>query len=64
MTSEFNSMKSSFFKEVNSFKNQFLNTSESTLGLQNQNDSNNNTTLNILERLISHLEDQVSTLNS
>ena len=62
MTSEFNSMKSSFFKEVNSFKNQFLNTSESTLGLQNQNDSNNNTKLNILERLISHLEDQVSTL--
>ena len=62
MTSEFNSMKLSFFKEVNSFRNQFLNTSESTLGLQNQNDSNNNTTLNILERLISHLEDQVSTL--
>ena len=62
MTSEFNSMKSSFFKEVNSFKNQFLNTSENTLGLQNQNDSNNNTTLDILERMISHLEDQVSTL--
>ena len=62
MTSEFNSMKSSFFKEVNSLKNQLLNTSESTLGLQNQNDSNNSTTLNILERLISHLEDQVSTL--
>ena len=62
MTSEFNSMKSSFFKEVNSFKNQFLNTLESTLGLQNQNDSNNNTTMNILERLISHLEDEVSTL--
>ena len=62
MTSEFNSMKSSFFKEVNSFKNKLLNTSESTLGLQNQNDSYNNTTLNILERLISHLEDQVSTL--
>ena len=62
MTCEFNSMKSSFFKEVNSFKNQLLNTSESTLGLQNQNESNNSTTLNILERLISHLEDQVSTL--
>ena len=62
MTSEFNSMKSSFFKEVNSFKNQLLNTSESTLGLQNQNHSNNNTTLNILERLISHLEDQVGKL--
>ena len=56
-------MKSAFLKEANSFKNQILDTSESTSHLRSQNDSNNNNnTLNVLERLITHLEDEVSTL--
>ena len=63
MLSEFESMKSAFLKEANSFKNQILYTSESTSHLRSQNDSNNNNnTLNVLERLITHLEDEVSTL--
>ena len=63
MLSEFESMKSAFLKEVNSFKNQILDTPESTSHLRSQNDSNNNNnTLNVLERLITHLEDEVSTL--
>ena len=63
MLSEFESMKSAFLKEANSFKNQILDTSESTSHLRSQNESNNNNnTLNVLERLITHLEDEVSTL--
>ena len=58
MLSEFESMKSAFLNEANSFKNQILDTSESTSHLRSQNDSNNNNnTLNVLERLITHLED-------
>ena len=63
MLSEFESMKSAFLKKANSFKNQILDTSESTSHLRSQNESNNNNnTLNVLERLITHLEDEVSTL--
>ena len=55
-------MKSAFLKEANSFKNQILDTSESTSHLRSQNESNNNNnTRNVLERLITHLEDEVST---
>ena len=63
MLSEFESIKSAFLKEANSFKNQILDKSESTSHLRSQNESNNNNnTLNVLERLITHLEDEVSTL--
>ena len=62
MLSEFESMKSTFFKEANSFKNKILDTSDNFSHLQSKNVSNKNNTLNVLERLISHLEGQVTTL--
>ena len=62
MLSEFESMKSAFFKEANSFKNKILDTSDNFSHLQSKNVSNKNNTLNVLERLISHLEGQVTTL--
>ena len=39
MLSEFESMKSAFLKEANSFKNQILDISESTSHLRSQNES-------------------------
>ena len=62
MLKEFESIKSAFFKEVNSFKNRILDTCDDCPHLQSKNDKNINNTLNVLERLITHLEGQVSTL--
>ena len=62
MLSEFESMKSAFFKEANSFKNKIPDTSDNFLHLQSKKVSNKINTLNVLERLISHLEGQVTTL--
>ena len=63
MINEFESMKYSFFKEVNSFKSQLLETSEiDPTRIQSQTDSI--TTSSILERLIVQLQDQVSTLKN
>ena len=56
-------MKYSFFKEVNSFKKQLLETSEiDPTRIQSQTDNINITS--ILERLIVQLQDQVSTLKN
>ena len=63
MINEFESMKYSFFKEVNSFKKQLLETSEiDPTRIQSQTDNINISS--ILERLIVQLQDQVSTLKS
>ena len=63
MINEFESMKYSFFKEVNSFKKQLLETSEiDPTRIQSQTDNINITS--ILERLIVQLQDQVSTLKN
>ena len=63
MISEFESMKYSFFKETNYFKEQLLETSEiDPTRIQSQTDNINITS--ILERLIVHLQDQVSTLKN
>ena len=63
MINEFESMKYSFFKEVNSFKSQLLETSEiDPTRIQSQTD--NVTTSSILERLIVQLQDQVSILKN
>ena len=60
MINEFDSMKYSFFKEVNSFKEQLLETIETDpTHIQSQTDNINITS--ILERLIVQLQDQVST---
>ena len=63
MINEFESMKYSFFKEVNSFKKQLLETSEIDL-TQIQSQTENINTSSILERLIAQLQDQVSTLKN
>ena len=56
-------MKYSFFKEVNSFKKQLLETSEiDPTRIQSQTDNINITS--ILERLIVQLQDQISTLKN
>ena len=56
-------MKYSFFKEVNSFKKQLLETSEiDPTRIQSQTDNTDITS--ILERLIVQLQDQVSTLKN
>ena len=56
-------MKYSFFKEVNSFKKQLLETSEiDPTRMQSQTDNINITS--ILERLIVQLQDQISTLKN
>ena len=56
-------MKYSFFKEVNSFKKQLLETSEiDPTRIQSQIDNINITS--ILERLIVQLQDQISTLKN
>ena len=56
-------MKYSFFKEVNSFKKQLLETSEiDPTRIQSQTDNINITS--ILKRLIVQLQDQVSTLKN
>ena len=63
MINEFELMKYSFFKEVNSFKSQLLETSEiDPTRIQSQTD--NVTTSSILERLIVQLQDQVSILKN
>ena len=63
MINEFESMKYSFFKEVNSFKKQLLETSEiDPTRIQSQTDNINITS--ILERLIVQLQDQISTLKN
>ena len=63
MINEFESMKYSFFKEVNSFKKQLLETSEiDPARIQSQTD--NITIASILERLIVQLQDQVSALKN
>ena len=60
---KFQLMKYSFFKEVNSFKKQLLETSEiDPTRIQSQTDNINITS--ILERLIVQLQDQVSTLKN
>ena len=59
MINEFESMSYSFFKKVNSFKKQLLETSEiDPTRIQSQTDSINISS--ILERLIVQLQDQVS----
>ena len=61
LTNEIESMKFSFYKELNSFKNQLLETSDiGSTRLQSQTDNIN--TSNILERLVNLLQGQVSTL--
>ena len=63
MINEFESMKYSFFKEVNSFKKQLLETSEiDSTRVQSKTDNIN--IKSILERLIVQLQDQVSTLKN
>ena len=63
MIYEFKSMKYSFFKEVNSFKKQLLETSEiDPTGTQSH--TNNINISSISERLIVQLQDQVSTLKN
>ena len=62
MINEVESMKYSFFKEVNSFKKQLLETSEiDPTRMQLQTDNN---ITSILERLIVQLQAQVSTLKN
>ena len=63
MINEFESMKYSFFKEVNSFKKQLLETSEIDL-TQIESQTDNINISSILERLIAQLQDQVSTLKN
>ena len=63
MINKFESMKYSFFKEVNSFKKQLLETSEiDPSRIQSQTDNINISS--ILERLIVQLQDQVCTLKN
>ena len=60
---EFKSMKYYIFKEVNSFKNQLLETTEIEYNrIQSQTDNINISST--LERLIVQLQDQVSTLKN
>ena len=63
MINEFESMKYSFFKEVNSFKKQLLETSEIEYN-RRQSQTDNINRPSILERLIVQLQDQVSTLKN
>ena len=63
MINEFESIKHSFFKEVNSFKNQFLETFEID-STRIQSHSDNINISSILERLILQLQDQVSALKN
>ena len=56
-------MKYSFFKEVNSFKKQLLETSEIEYN-RRQSQTDNINRPSILERLIVQLQDQVSTLKN
>ena len=63
MIYEFKSMKYSFFKEVNSFKKQLLETSEID-PTQIQSQTENINTSSILETLIAQLQNQVSTLKN
>ena len=63
MINEFESMKYSFFKELNSFKKELLETFEiDPTRIQSQTDNINISS--ILERLIVQLQDQVSTLKN
>ena len=63
MINEFKSIKCSFFKEVNSFKRQLLETSKiDPTRIQSQADNINISS--ILKGLIVQLQDQVSTLNN
>ena len=63
MINEFESIKYSSFKEVNSFKKQLLETSEID-PTQIQSQTENINTSSILERLIAQLQNQVSTLKN
>ena len=63
MINEFESIKYSSFKEVNSFKKQLLETSEID-PTQIQSQTENINTSSVLERLIAQLQNQVSTLKN
>ena len=61
MINEFESMKYSFYKEVNSFKKQLWEKSEFD-PTRTQSQTDNICISSVLERLINQLQDQVSTL--
>ena len=63
LINEFESIKYSSFKEVNSFKKQLLETSEID-PTQIQSQTENINTSSILETLIAQLQNQVSTLKN